>query len=195
LAPFYETTIALRTRNWEYFKQKIRRRPLLFKMATSTYETAISLISRVRIIKQSFNHQTIKHLMRQFSVLVFETFIGIINSVLFYYFRLKRALKKNTKVKSVLQLSIISHKQFMLSRVMRNLGLESRFLALNFDIARTLDIGFDYGIPYHMHPAKRKLLEAYYLWTVLARYDVIHSHFGAFLTDDGREFKYLKRLG
>ena len=58
-----------------------------------------------------------------------------------------------------------------------------------------LNMGWDYAMPANLPPFKRWLLEHYYLWAVLARYDVIHSHFKTFLSHTGWELDYLQRLG
>jgi Glycosyl transferases group 1 len=101
-----------------------------------------------------------------------------------------------TQVKSVLQFSIISHKPYMLSRVLRRHGIKSEYFALNVGPKQgILDMGYDYALPATIEPRRRRLLEVFYLWTVLARYDVIHSHFKTLLSHTGWEFEFLKRLG
>ncbi len=103
--------------------------------------------------------------------------------------------RSNTEIDSVLHVSIISNKQFMLSRLLRSHGIKSSFLALNTDISDRLDIGYDYSIPYRISPFKRRVLEFIFLWTVLARYDVIHFHFNVLLSlDNGWEMEYLRKM-
>ena len=99
------------------------------------------------------------------------------------------------EVRSVLHLAIVSHKPFMLSRAMRALGLKSSYLAMNVPASGSiLNVGWDYRIPASISPWRRRVLESYYLWTVLARHDVIHSHFRTFLSNTGWELRYLRRL-
>jgi glycosyltransferase involved in cell wall biosynthesis len=118
------------------------------------------------------------------------------NETCYVAYRVYGALRRSDRVRSVLQLSIISHKQFMVSRALRRHGLKADYFALNVGpAAGILDVGYDYSIAADVAPRKRRLLEIYYLWTVLARYDVIHSHFKTLLSADGWEFGYLKRLG
>jgi hypothetical protein len=118
------------------------------------------------------------------------------NAVMFRVYRMAGRLRRHDRVRSVLQLSIISHKPYMVSRVLRDEGLKSDFFALNEDIASTtLNLGADYHLPYKLQGRRRQWAEAFYLWTVLARYDVIHSHFKTFLSNDGWEFEYLRKLG
>jgi hypothetical protein len=107
-----------------------------------------------------------------------------------------RGRRRRRAVRSVLHLSILSHKPLMISRAQRAEGLKADFFARNADIASPiLNLGFDYSLPFNVGPWKRRMLESYYLWTVLARYDVIHSHFKTLLSETGWEFDVLKRLG
>ena len=103
--------------------------------------------------------------------------------------------RNRNEVRSVLHISIISNKQFMLSRLLRSHGIKSSFLALNTDISDRLAIGYDYSIPYHISPFKRRALEFLFLWMVLVRYDVIHFHFNVLLSlDNGWEMEYLRKM-
>ena len=122
------------------------------------------------------------------------TYLTIDNTALALYW-LWSKLRAKKAVTSVLHLSLISHKPFMLSRAMREQGLKSEYFAINADAAPTLNVGWDYAIPSNVPPQRRRMLESFYLWTVLARYDVIHSHFKTFLSHEGWELPYLKRLG
>ncbi len=113
---------------------------------------------------------------------------------LFIYKVLHLAIRR-TEVRSVLHVSILSSKQFMLSRLLRSHKKKANYFALNTGIDNRLLIGFDYSIPYKITFFKRKLLEVYYLWAVLARHDVIHFHFNSLLSlDDGWEIPYLKKM-
>jgi hypothetical protein len=119
-----------------------------------------------------------------------------VNSACFSFYWLSAHLRRRTRVKSVLHLSILSHKPFMLSRVLRELGLRSDYFALNVDLTEgILNVGWDYAMRARVSPMRRRVLECFYLWTVLARYDVIHSHFKTMLSHTGWEFEYLRRLG
>jgi hypothetical protein len=114
----------------------------------------------------------------------------------FALYWLARRRRRYERVGSVLQLSIASSKPFMLSRMLRSRGLKSDYFARNADIAGgTLHMGHDYALPASTSRIWRVLLEIFYLWTVLARYDVIHSHFKTLLSHEGWELEYLKRLG
>jgi glycosyltransferase involved in cell wall biosynthesis len=122
--------------------------------------------------------------------------VRVVNEICFAFYWLVNQPRRRTHVRSVLQLSIASSKPFMISRILRAQGVKSEYFALNTDVASgILNLGWDYAIPYRMPRLKRRLLEVFYLWTVLARYDVIHSHFKTLLSHDGWELAYLKRLG
>src|SRR5690606_27966411 len=98
-------------------------------------------------------------------------------------------------VRSVSHVSLISHKQFMLSRLARNHGWKGTFLAINTYPDDHLKIGFDYEVPMNMPPFRRYLRASWYLWRVLAFHDVIHYHFNGFLFDDGTDLRVLQRMG
>jgi hypothetical protein len=120
----------------------------------------------------------------------------VLNETLFGCYRVAGSLRRHDRVRSVLQLSIVSHKPFMLSRLLRQQGLKADYFALNTNVGTgILNMGWDYQLPAGFGFRKRRMLECWYLWTVLARYDVIHSHFKTFLSESGWELAYLKRLG
>jgi len=107
----------------------------------------------------------------------------------------RRSRQDPPRIRSVLHVSLISHKQFMLSRVLQKLGIRSRYLAINTTGNDRLDIGHDYGIPMYCGRFRRRLLEYWYLWFVMSRYDVIHFHFNCNLSgDDGWELPFLRRM-
>ena len=105
-------------------------------------------------------------------------------------------VRKGSNVKSVLHISIISHKQYMITRVLRKKGIKSAFLALNTSGNDYLNIGYDYSIPINLGPVKRLLKSLYYLWVIIPRYDVIHYHFNSLIIyyDNEFELDYLRRL-
>ena len=121
---------------------------------------------------------------------------AVINETACTAYRLAGTFRRRTTVASVLQISILSHKPHMVSRALREEGLKSDCFMLNVGLdAGILSVGWDYSMAANLSPFKRWLLEHYYLWTVLARYDVIHSHFKTFLSESGWELEYLRRLG
>ncbi|MGK7344310.1 MAG: hypothetical protein ACNS63_00695 [Candidatus Nitrospinota bacterium M3_3B_026] len=98
-------------------------------------------------------------------------------------------------IRSVLQVSLISHQPYMLSRLLRRQGIKAEYLALNADLCGRLNIGYDYSIPSTLHPLWRRVMNSWYLWRVMVKYDVIHYHFNAWLTPDGHDLAILKGLG
>ncbi len=100
-------------------------------------------------------------------------------------------------VKSVLHVSVLSHKPFMLSRIMRNKGLKSSYLAVHAEAGwlKVGSKGYDYNIPWNIRGIIfRPFITVYYFWHIMRHYDVIHYHFASFLTNDGRELPYLKKM-
>jgi hypothetical protein len=169
--------------------------PMLLKKLAGI---ARPLVHKVRYLKN--------HVIMQFTILLqkikrralsisFESFRSAICTVMLGWYRFVHFFRRHDEVKSVLHISLLSSKQYMLSRLLRDHGKKAHFLALNTGIENRLLIGYDYDIPYGVSPLKRKLLEIRYLWTVLARHDVIHFHFNALLSlDDGWELEYLKKM-
>lgn len=97
----------------------------------------------------------------------------------------------------VLYFSIISHKPFMLTRLLQNRGIEARYLALNTDLGylRVGKRGYDYGIPSTLKGIRRQIVLFWYLLFVLPRFDILHIHFNTLLFFDGFELRFLKAIG
>ena len=103
--------------------------------------------------------------------------------------------KPRPPVRSICHVSLVSHKQYMLSRLARAHGLKGTFVAVNTSPGAHLQIGYDYAIPINTRPLWRYLRGAWCFWRVLAFHDVIHYHFNAFLLDRDTEMGYLRRMG
>ncbi len=123
----------------------------------------------------------------------------VFNSLSFLF---RAALKKRNippmKVTSVLHVSYISHKPYMLSRWLRKAGIKSDYLAIGAEGGwlKANDTGYDYNIRSdRMALLLRPWVASYYVWQIMSRYDVIHIHFSSILTDDGRDIIYLKEMG
>jgi len=97
-------------------------------------------------------------------------------------------------VRSVLQVSVMSTKPYMVSRVLRACGLRSDYYALNTD-AGHLNLGWDYSLPTSLSPLQHLRRAWQDLWAVFSRYDVIHYHFNSTLLWDGAELPFLRQLG
>lgn len=159
------------------------------RLSSQSYLWARSLLQR----KLHRLRAVLLHILKKAQHISFKV---ICLAALLLYRHISSINKKKLVVDSVLHISIISSKQYMLSRLLRRHGIRSAFLALNTDLVDRLTLGYDYSIPFFIHPAKRRLLELYYLWFILARYDVIHFHFNVLLSlDNGWEMEYLKQMG
>jgi hypothetical protein len=100
------------------------------------------------------------------------------------------------KPRSVLHISYISHKQYMLSRLLRDHGIRSSYLAINTSDNDLLKLGYDHAIPANISRFHRLWLGVRLFWGVVAGYDVIHYHFNAFLVgSSGMELPVLKAMG
>lgn len=105
---------------------------------------------------------------------------------------------KTEKIRSVLHVSCLSHKPYMLSLLMRDIGIRSEYLAVAAETGwlKLGKRGYDYNLEdsvlnWILHPWPVIIL----LWRVMRSYDVIHYHFNSLLTPDGRELPFLKRMG
>lgn len=106
--------------------------------------------------------------------------------------------KAPDRVRSVLHVSILSHKPYMLSRLMRQKGLRAEYLAIGADVGwlKLGERGYDYNIPTRLSLALfRPWIAIYYLLRVVRHFDVIHYHFISLLAPGGQELEYLKRMG
>lgn len=117
-----------------------------------------------------------------------------------FFFRLTIKQRKISPMElgSVLHVSFLSHKPYMLSRWLRKAGIKSDYLAIvsEGEWLKANDPGYDYNIRLsRMTLLLRPWVASYYVWRVMSRYDVIHIHFSSLLTDDGREILYLKKMG
>jgi len=110
-------------------------------------------------------------------------------------------LKKGERasvVSSVLHVSCLSHKPYMLSRLMREHGIASEYLAIGAEKGwlKVGNKGYDHnlrGFPWSLltHPFDA----IWALFTIMRRYDVIHYHFISLITPNGQELRHLKRMG
>ncbi|MEW6451029.1 MAG: hypothetical protein AB1490_10290 [Pseudomonadota bacterium] len=107
-----------------------------------------------------------------------------------------RALRPPHKqVRSVLHVSVLSHKQYMVTRALRAQGIRADLLALNAMPDNILNIGYDYFVT-QGDTASSRWKRICFLLFLCPRYDVIHYHFNALLIHrDELELTYLKRMG
>jgi len=122
------------------------------------------------------------------------------NRVIFLYFYFKNYFKRRTRRRRILQISPLTTKPYILSRVLRELGYESDFVAIGDPSKYWLRDG-DKGYDFNIHTAKRShfvrpFYELFQFWKCVSRYDIFHYHFltSFFSFPSFRELKYLKKL-
>lgn len=109
-----------------------------------------------------------------------------------------RKVERPSSVRSVLHISVLSHKPFMLSRKMRERGIKSEYMAVSAESGwlKLGERGYDYNVKVGpLYAIYGPFLIMRYLWKILREYDVIHYHFGSVLTREGRELPFLKEMG
>lgn len=100
------------------------------------------------------------------------------------------------KVGSVVHVSFISHKQYMLTQVLRKKGIKATYVAINTSDNDRLAIGYDYNIPMDLSRFRSFIMRMLIVWNVLARHDVIHYHFNSFVIGStGWELEGLRKIG
>jgi hypothetical protein len=93
---------------------------------------------------------------------------------------------------SVLHISFMVHEPFYTVKILRKYGLKADYLAIG---ESPLWNKSDFCIKYSILPNIRALQEFFWFWRLVAKYDVIHSHFMVTLTMSGWELSVLKKMG
>ena len=142
-------------------------------------------------------HYLIKLLIPLYRFYLFISF-ALIRLFIEIYLRFRKASHPH-KVRSVLHVSCLSHKPFMLSRLMREKGLKSEYLAVAAETGwlQVGTRGYDYNVTFntYLKIIFQPWIIAYYILSVMGRYDVIHYHFATLLTNNELELALLKRMG
>lgn len=100
-------------------------------------------------------------------------------------------LRKRQRNGAVLHIGYVSHQPYHTTRILRKFGIQADFLAIG---ARSpLWERYDYHLGYSGW--KTRWMELGFFWRVLSRYEIIHSHCGVMLSENGWELPLLKRLG
>lgn len=105
---------------------------------------------------------------------------------------------KPVKVGSVLHVSYMSHKPWMLARVMNDIGITAAYLVIGGEgnWLKMGDRGYDFNFSrWQRFWLIRPWAVICYVWFVMRRYDVIHYHFISLLTPLGGELRYLRAMG
>lgn len=136
-----------------------------------------------------------KRLLRALHDRYVETVWAFLDRLAWLWFRPPPAPEE---VARILHVAPLSHKPYMLSRLLRRHGVEADYLVVGSSTGwlRMEGAGYDDHLP-----SPKSLwapLLPWLQWLALRRmlrYDVIHYHFNCFLTPGGRELKYLRRAG
>lgn len=100
-------------------------------------------------------------------------------------------LRKRRINGAVLHLGYAAHQPYHTTRILRKFGIQADFMAIG---ARShLWERYDYHLGYSGWKTRWKELGLF--WQVVSRYEIIHSHCGVMLSEDGWELPLLKRLG
>ncbi|MCP5049787.1 MAG: glycosyltransferase [bacterium] len=104
------------------------------------------------------------------------------------------ALTRKNKVheNSVLHISYMVHIAFFTVQILREHGIKADYMAIG--PATKVWNKSDYHVLWSKRPIVKAFQEFKWFWGVVARYEVIHSHFSMFLSHEGWELKYLKKM-
>lgn len=103
-----------------------------------------------------------------------------------------QTMKDRVVSNSVLHISHRVHIPYYMTRVLRRHGIQADYLALN-DNSSSWD-QFDFLFPRTARIPLR-IEEFLFFWRVIAKYKIIHSHFGLTLSTSGWELPLLKKMG
>jgi hypothetical protein len=121
--------------------------------------------------------------------IIHSFFFGCVH---FANFFLRHFLKKRYVKRTVLHISYLVHIPFYTTRILRDLGYQADYLAIGTDPHwKKCDYQFIRNPRWYLNI----LREFYYFWTVVATYEIIHSHFMVSLSYSGWEIPLLKKMG
>ncbi len=103
-----------------------------------------------------------------------------------------RLLARKVPREAVLHVSVMVHVPYYTVRILREHGVCADYLAVG-------DSPWWNDADYHYRPTRWPLAsvlkEMWWVWRVVSRYDIIHSHFMVTLTRTGWEWPILKKMG
>lgn len=142
-----------------------------------------------------YNHSVVRQLLLP----IFKVYEKPVWGLFDLFFRLfyRNKSEQTKKIGSVLHVSYLSHKPFMLSRLMRKGGLKSEYMAIGAETGwlKVGERGYDFNLSTTIaSKLLRPWIVIYYLWFVMRCYDVIHFHFAPLLSTKGWELYYLKKM-
>jgi len=150
----------------------------VFIFISRTIKTVINRLSQFDM------HSGIRVLLHLYFPLTLS--IYLLNQVLV---RVRRNVKYPN---SVLHISYMVHIPFYMTRTLRRQGIKADYLAVRSESPWWKKCDYRYPLP--DKPANA-LEEFLFFWRVVARYEVIHSHFGIMFSETGWELPLLKKMG
>lgn len=105
--------------------------------------------------------------------------------ILFFLFRFRK------KKGSVLHISYMVHIPYYTVKILRENGVKADYLA----IGEPGKWPADYVFRKSYRSPKERIREFTFFWKVVARYEIIHSHFMLTLTESAWEMKFFKMMG
>lgn len=102
-------------------------------------------------------------------------------------------LRRNVKYpSSVLHIDNMVHVAYDAVQILRRLGWKADYLSIGQSPVWNLS---DYQKPDELWPHMQAIQEFLLFWRVVARYEIIHSHFMLYMSRTGWELPFLKKMG
>ncbi len=129
--------------------------------------------------------------------LIIRTCIWGADRIAFLLSMIYYGIRKNHPSIKVIHVANFAHKPFILTRRLRENGIEAEYLALNVDWTY-LHMGekaYDYAIESTDQGIIKYYMKQFYmLWFILAKCDIIHVHSQSIMSHNMKEYRFLKRL-
>ena len=160
---------------------------LLFRAQRYWRETGdVPLPERVGEMAARTARQTRKQLLRESRKAQRVALKHPLRALTQAYVRTRRA---DVYPNSVLHISYMVHIPYYTTQILRRQGMRADYLAVG------MQSPWWNKYDYHYSPAGDPLAEFKIFWDVVAKYEVVHSHFGMGISPTGWEFAALKALG
>lgn len=105
---------------------------------------------------------------------------------------LSNICKDKFNKQTVLHISYMVHIPYYMVNTLRKFGMKADYMAIG---ESPVWDKCDYKVVYSRWPHIRALQEFLYFWKIVARYEIIHSHFMSMLSKSGWELPFLKKMG
>ncbi len=107
-------------------------------------------------------------------------------------FILTTLARRNYYVNSVLHISFMVHVPYYTVNILRRHGVKADYMAIG--AKSPVWNSCDYHVIFSKNSFVRAFQEFVWFWGVVARYEIVHSHFAIMLTDSGWELPLLKKM-